>query len=84
MDFEKVSVDTAHSKYKVRILNDTFTVILTNRCIYLTNYFTSGGYMDIFNSLHSPKFLHKLVTATDKHTLLNHIFVMVNNFSPAA
>lgn len=48
MDFEKVSVDTAHSKYKVRILTGTFTMILANRCIYLTNYFTSGGYMDIF------------------------------------
>lgn len=48
MDFEKVSVDTAHSKYKVRILTATFTVILTNRCIYPTNDFTSGAYKAIF------------------------------------
>ncbi len=68
----------------IHLHSNIFTVILSNRCIYLTNDLTSGGYMDIINSLHSPKFLHKLVTPTDKHTLLNHLFVMVNNFSPAA
>lgn len=46
MDFEKVVVDTAHSKYKVRILTGTFTVISTKRCIYLTNDFLYM--MDIF------------------------------------
>ncbi len=93
MDFEKVSVDTTHSKYKVRILNlhsHTFTFkyiysdFIKQMYFYLTNDLTSGGYMDIINSLHSQKFLHKLVTPTDKHTLLNNLFVMVNNFSPAA
>lgn len=79
MDFEKVSVDTVHSKYKVRTLTSTFTVILRNRCIYLTNDFTSGGCMDIFAGklvADLPGFLHKLViqfTTIDKHSLLNHL-----------
>lgn len=92
MDFEKVSVDTVHSKYKVRTLTRTFTVILRNRCIYLTNDFTSGGCMAVCaGKLNAdlPGFLHKIQNNRQTQSaqpleMYWNIFVMINNFSPAA
>lgn len=90
MDFEKVSVDTVHSKYNVRILTSTFTEILRNRCFYLHIWWIYGY---ICKKTHwiLPGFLHKLNNHNNRQTQCAQslemcwiVFVMINNFSPAA